>query len=306
LTPPDPRNNLLPRHLWFVFYAAACSFVFCGSLRTLFHLALTRDYDSHVLFILPVSAYVLYGKRQQVFLHARWDLIPGISLFFAAMALALLTEWGARFNAGYSHLWIRILVLVLLWISGFVFCYGLPALRTGRFSLLLLVLLLPLPAFLVDRAVTFLQEGSAFVAVWLFRALNVPLMREGLVFHIPSLDLEIAKQCSGIRTSLVLLLTTLLISDLVLTSVWRKSLLVLAVIPIVILKNGLRIVTISLLTIYVDRGFLHGWLHQSGGVVFYILGLFGLLVILKLLKQKEMLSAPELSGRAAGNLPARE
>jgi exosortase len=269
--------------------------VFSGSLRTLFGLALTHDYDSHVLLIIPVSAYLLYFKRREIFSHAHWSFLPGVTVFLAGAALALVPAVSEHFKTDYNYLSIRILAMVLLWVSSFVFCYGFPVVGAGRFCLLLLFLLIPIPECLVARAVGFLQECSAFVAVWLFRSLNVPLMREGMILHIPSLDLEISKQCSGIRSSLVLLLTSLLVSELVLTSLWRKSLLMLAVIPIVILKNGLRIVTISLLTVYVNRAFLHGWLHQSGGVVFYVLGVLGLLAILKLLKNKENVLRPRVA-----------
>jgi exosortase len=182
----------------------------------------------------------------------------------------------------------HVLAVVVLWICFFVFCYGRAAFRAARFPLLFLLLLLPIPDFLVEHAISLLQQGTAFVAFWLFKGLNVPVMREGLIFHIPSLDLEVAKECSGIRSSLILLITTLLVAEFFLRSLWRKSVLVLSVIPILILKNGLRIVTISLLTVYVSRAFLHSWLHQSGGIVFYLLGLLALVPIVKLLERKEI------------------
>jgi exosortase len=172
-----------------------------------------------------------------------------------------------------------------LWIASFVFFYGVPAFRTARFPLLFLLLLLPLPNFIVARAISLLQQGSAFIAFWLFKALDVPVNRQGMVFHIPSLDLEVTSECSGIRSSV-------LVAEFVLRSIWRKSLFVFSVLPIVMLKNGLRIVTISLLTVYINRGFLHGWLHQSGGVVFYALGLLTLLPILNLLKKHEVQGRP--------------
>jgi hypothetical protein len=58
------------------------------------------------------------------------------------------------------------------------------------------------------------------------------------------------------------------------------------------LKNAIRIVVISLLTVYLNRGFLHGWLHQSGGIVFYVLGLLMLMGILKFLKKWETRRTP--------------
>jgi exosortase len=251
----------------------------------------THDYDSHIFLIVPVSAYLIYRKRNEVFLKVRWGIAPGLSLFLAGAILGLLAVLNVRFNTGDEYLWMRVLALVVLWISGFVFCYGIPAFRAARFDLLFLLLLVPIPDFLVGRAISWLQEGSAFVAFWLFKTLHVPVMREGLIFHVPSLDLEVAKECSGIRSSTILLITTLLVAEFVLRSAWRKSVLVLSVIPVVILKNGLRIVTISLLTVYVSRSFLHSWLHQSGGIVFYLLGLLALLPILNLLKRSEIRGA---------------
>jgi exosortase/archaeosortase family protein len=64
-------------------------------------------------------------------------------------------------------------------------------------------------------------------------------------------------------------------------------LLVVAIIPILVIKNGVRIVTIYLLAAYVDPAFLHGWLHTSGGIVFYVLGLVALIPVTVLLRRWE-------------------
>ena len=295
----DQRSSLSRRHLYFLLLALASSFLFWGTLRSLIRIALTHDYDSHIFLIVPISAYLIYRKQREIFSNVRWDFVPGVSLFVAGAILGLLAALNPHFNSGDEYLWMRVLALVVLWISGFVFCYGLPAFRAARFPLLFLLLLIPIPDFLVGRAIALLQKGSAFVAFWLFKTLQVPVMREGLVFHVPSLDLEVSKECSGIRSSVILLITTLLVAEFVLRSVWRKSVLVLSVIPVVILKNGLRIVTISLLTVFVSRSFLHSWLHQSGGIVFYVLGLLALLPIVNLLKIREMRGAKDPIGMAA-------
>ena len=294
----DQGNKLLRRHLCFLLLALASSFLFWGTLRSLVRFAFTHDYDSHIFLIVPISAYLIHRKQHEIFSRVRWAFVPGVSLFVAGAILGLLAALNAHFNTGEEYLWMRALALVVLWISGFVFCYGQPAFRAARFPLLFLLLLIPIPDFLVGRAIALLQKGSAFVAFWLFKTLQVPVMREGLVFHVPSLDLEVSKECSGIRSSAILLITTLLVAEFALRSVWRKSVLTLSVIPVVILKNGLRIVTISVLTVYVSRSFLHSWLHQSGGIVFYVLGLLALLPMLNLLKRSEMRRAEDPIGVA--------
>jgi exosortase len=271
----------------------------------LVRVALEHDYDSQILLVVPISAFFLYRKRREVFANVRWDYIPALILFLPGVALGIVPVLIAQFRSA-DYLWIRMLALIIIWIAGFVFFYGFPAFRFARFPLFFLLLLLPIPNFLVERFISLLQQGSAFVAFWLFKALNVPVMREELVFHIPSLDLEVAKECSGIRSSVILLVTTLLVAEFVLRSAWRKLVIMLCVIPIVILKNGLRIVTISLLTIYVNRGFLHGWLHQSGGIVFYMLGLLSFLPILNLLKRGEIEADQASSSPAPSALRERQ
>lgn len=258
-------------------------------LKNLAVFATTHDYGSHIFLIVPISVYLIYLKRVQVFSKVQSDVLPSSILFLTAGAL----KWGAyTFNARSSsdYLWLEIVALLLFWTAAFIVCYGIDGFRVALFPFLFLLLIVPVPDFLMQKAISSLQEGSATVAFWLFKILNVPVFREGLVFHIPTLDLEVAKECSGIRSSVVLLITTLLLGELLLRTFWSKTILVVSLIPIVILKNGLRIVTISMLTIYVNRGFLYGWLHKSGGIVFYLLGLLALVPMFKLLKKLEIRS----------------
>ena len=63
--------------------------------------------------------------------------------------------------------------------------------------------------------------------------------------------------------------------------------LVLLVIPITMFKNGIRITTLSLLGVYVDRGFLTSSLHTDGGILFFILALCLMAPILFLLRRGE-------------------
>jgi len=62
---------------------------------------------------------------------------------------------------------------------------------------------------------------------------------------------------------------TALISYLALRSAWRRLLMLAIVVPLVLVKNGIRIVTICLLTIYVDPSVISGPLHRQGGFVFF-------------------------------------
>jgi len=85
-----------------------------------------------------------------------------------------------------------------------------------------------------------------------------------------------------------LLLTSLLAGHTFLRTPWTKTVIVLAILPVTILKNGVRIVTLSLLAMHVDPGFLAGQLHHEGGIVFFLLALVMLAPVLFLLRRSEL------------------
>jgi exosortase/archaeosortase family protein len=99
------------------------------------------------------------------------------------------------------------------------------------------------------------------------------------------LTIEIADECSGIRSSLGLLLTSLVAGHVELKRSWTRVILALAVFPIALLKNAVRIVMLTLLSMHVDPSFLTGRLHHEGGALFFLLGL-GMMVLLFLLLQR--------------------
>ena len=120
-----------------------------------------------------------------------------------------------------------------------------------------------------------------------FRMAGVPYLRQGFVFELPGVAIRVAEECSGIRSSLALLITTVLASHFFLRTNWKRMLLCVVVVPIVIFKNGLRIATLSILAIYVNPGFLYGRLHHQGGFVFFIIALLPMALVLRLLQKGE-------------------
>ena len=61
----------------------------------------------------------------------------------------------------------------------------------------------------------------------------------------------------------------------------------LLALPIAIVKNGMRIVTLSLLGAYVDKRVLSSSLHKYGGIPFFLVGLLLLGTILWALRRTE-------------------
>jgi exosortase len=166
-------------------------------------------------------------------------------------------------------------------------CFGSPVARRFLFPLLFLFWFVPIPAPALSKIVALWQQGSAISASMLFSAVGVPVTQDGMMLSIPGLTLEVAQECSSLRSSLMLIVTSMVLAHLFLRSLWRKTFVVLAAIPLSIAKNGIRIFTIAMLGTRVDPGFLHGTFHHHGGIVFFLLALFAVLLLLWLLHRTE-------------------
>jgi exosortase len=276
------ENHNYRRWLLFFFWLAASVAISWRVLTSLLNYSLGNDDASHILLIPFISAWLLFLDRRRIFSHLSSDIALSIPLAILGL-LSVMWSSPARLE---SHS-LTALGLVLLWIAGFALAFGWEATKTARFSLLFLFLFIPLPEALLGKVIYFLQRGSTEITSLFFSLTPVPVLREGFVFHLPRFSIEVARECSGIRSSIALLVLAILAGHFLLKSFWRQTVLVLAGIVVMIIKNGIRIVTLTLLANYVDPGFLYGNLHREGGVVFFMIGLLLLVPVLWLLQRGE-------------------
>jgi len=254
-------------------------------LRT-FELALRADEYTHLLLIVPISAALIFTERTVL----TPPLQPGVGFGLSLLIIAILIGGYARWAIGSqsdTQLSVSMGAMVLWWIGSFVLCFGARIARQFLFPLGFLFWLVPIPAPVLAKIVAFWQQWSATSASLLFSALGIPVTQNGVILSIPGLTIEVAQECSSLRSSLMLIVTTMVLAHLFLRSFWRKTAVVLAAIPLSIAKNGLRIFTISMLGTRVDPGFLHGNLHRHGGILFFLLALFTVLLLLWLLNHSE-------------------
>jgi exosortase len=182
---------------------------------------------------------------------------------------------------------IRMFALVLFWIGSCLVCFGSRVARALLFPLCFLFWLVPFPHSVLTAVITALQQGSAATAHWLFTAVGVPVSQDGVVLNIPGLTVEVSQECSSIRSSSMLLVTTMVLAQVLLRSAWRKAVVIAVAVPLSVAKNGLRIFTISMLGTRVDPGYLTGRFHHQGGIVFFAVALATVSVLIWFLRRQE-------------------
>jgi exosortase len=272
---------------WLAICIAACAALFLNPLRELLRLSLASDTYSHIVIIPLISILLIYFERDAIFRKTGGTSRFAVAFSSIGVLLYVLhRQFGFSISADGSLALAILGFLFLVW-SGFSWVFGSRVFRAGLFPLLFLLLMVPLPVTVIDRFVVWLQWGSAGVTSWIFHATGTPVVRNGLFFTLPGITIEIAKECSGIRSATALLITCLAAGYLLLRLPWTRAVLVLATIPVLILKNGIRITTLTLLALHVNPGFLDGRLHHQGGVVFFAVGLLMLLPILWWLQEFE-------------------
>jgi len=264
---------------------------FTSPLRGLVALGLQEGYSSHVLIAPAIAAYFFWTYREKIFSAVRspgWAAIPFISAGGAAILLAR-DYSGALSNNDYLSL--ATLSFLLFIIGIFISIFGYEATVAATFPFALLIFLVPLPSLVVEAVISGLQFGSAALVHWIFLLLGVPVLRNGTVFTVPGVSIEIAKECSGINSTIALVITAILISHETLRSTTRRILFVMLVLPLSLVKNAIRIVSLTLLATHVDMSFLTGNLHHHGGVVFFLVTLVLMLPIWKAVKRSDTNSA---------------
>jgi exosortase C (VPDSG-CTERM-specific) len=278
------------------FWSAACFVIallaaFGQPLLGLANYAAHSSLHSHILLIPFVSCYLLYLRRDHLPKKRVADIPLGILALVGGLGVFLFTHWLAfagRLPAdNYYFVLLTISFLCCLGAGGFFF-FGRDWMRAAAFPLAYLIFMIPMPDAMADALESASKYASAEVANVLFQLSGTPFLRAGLIFQLPNITIEVAQECSGIRSSWVLLITSILAANLFLRTRWRRFALIAFVIPLAILRNGFRILVIGLLCVNLGPQMIHSLIHRRGGPLFFMLSLIPFFLVLWWLRKGDV------------------
>ena len=288
---------------WCIYLVILCG-AFALYLRELTAFAAHSQVHSYILLIPLVTAYLIYIRWKHLSreLSSSW----GYALLSAAAGIGALLASQYFIDLGQNdYVTLIALSFFCFVIAGIFLFLGNKWARSAMFPLFFLAFMIPLPEAAVDLLENASKQASAEVANWLFLISGTPFLRNGTFFQLPGITITVAKECSGIRSSLVLVITSLLAANMFLHTTWRRALLVCAVIPLGLLRNGFRVLVISLLCVHIGPDMINSVIHRRGGPVFFALSLVPLFAMLWLFRRQELKRQDETARSASIAPPVR-
>jgi exosortase C (VPDSG-CTERM-specific) len=266
--------------------------LFLRPLVDLANYAAANDRYSYVFLVPIISAYFIWNKKGlkdwgYKHAHGKIYFITSIGTFSLLGYLAFYLYGLDLSHNDYLSLTIFSFICYLLAIA--LIAFGEAAVKKHCFSVCFLFLLVPIPSYVVGVFEVFLQYASAEATDWLLTISGTSCFRQGMVFEMPGLSLEIARECSGIDSTFVLVVVSIVAGRMLLKKTWSRIALTVLAVPLGILRNGMRVFTLAMLTLHVDPGTIDGPIHHQGGPMFFAISLaplFGLAMLLRRLERE--------------------
>ena len=268
-------------------FVVLLTLLFIHPLTRLMLYAARSDLHSHIVLVPFITAYLLYLQRGRPSVAYRSSvggtvIVGGIGIVAVAAAIA----WRSSLSINDGLALMALAFVSFVAAGGFLFL-GSKWMASKAFPVASLIFMVPLP----DAAVNWLEKASvlasAEAAALFINVSGTPMVRHGTVFELPGIVLQVGQECSGIHSSWVLFITSLLASHLFLRTRWRKTVLVAFVIPLGILRNGFRILVIGLLCVHVGPHMIDSNIHHHGGPIFFALSVVPLFLLVWWLRRQE-------------------
>lgn len=232
-------------------------------------------------FLVPLfSGYLVWTKRDALKRTPVRQSWAGVWLVAGAVFTLFLGVYGAELFL--SRISLVMVLGGLIWTLA-----GRAMLRELRFPLLVLLLAIPLPAVVYNQITFPLQIFASRLASAALPLFGVPVMRDGNIIQLPSMQLEVAEACSGIRSLMSLFTAAIFYGYFLEPSPKRRVVLALAALPIAVLANGVRILGTGLAVQYWDPDKALGFFHEFSGWLIFVFSLICLYVLHKVMQMGE-------------------
>jgi len=277
---PAPQSSTPPESLplWQIaIVGALLAWLYAATLSHLVSQWWNDPNFSHGFFVPPCAAFVVWQERSRLALLTPRPSWWGLPLLGLGMCVLVVVQMGAEFSLSRLSLLIALAGMIVLLLGWNYF-------RALLFPWAFLLLMIPIPQIVFNQITFPLQLLASKVAAAVLPVLGVPILREGNVINLPSMALEVAEACSGIRSLMSLVTLAIIYGYLMEKRIWVRWLLAIASVPIAVAANSIRIIGTGLLVQYWDADKAEGYFHASWGWIIFVVSLIMLYALHALIR----------------------
>jgi exosortase len=151
---------------------------------------------------------------------------------------------------------------------------GWPVLRILAFPILFLIFSVPAPDWMIDAATVPLKVFISDVVTRVLYAAGYPVAQNGVMIMIGSYQLLVKDACSGMNSIFAFsAIGVFYVYAFRLDSKLRAFLLLAAIIPITILANFIRVLSLVLIAYYGGIDEVEGILHDVTGIALFVVAI---------------------------------
>lgn len=228
----------------------------------------TKEIGAHGPIVLMTGGWLLWRRWSAMMAEARPGH-PALTILGAVAALGIYV-----FGRAYDFISLEAAGLYGFCLALLYDRVGLAVMLRNWFPLFYLAFVLPIPGWVLDQATAPLKLLVSFLATKVVEPFGIPIIREGVTMTVGIYQLLVEDACSGLNSLIGLIAITLFYIYLLRDAGWRYSLfLTTLIIPIAVLANVLRIVTLILLTYFFGDSVGQGFLHVTAGLFLFVLSL---------------------------------
>jgi exosortase D (VPLPA-CTERM-specific) len=220
----------------------------------------------------------LWEKRKTlgtILLSSEWR---GLPVLIVAVLLSLYGILGSSGNIAMPSVPLMVLLITL-------FCFGAEAVKRLSMPLGFLFFMVPVPGIIERHVGLYLKNISTSLGGSFIALCNIPVNVSGNIIDLGVTQLQVVDACSGMRYIFPLLALGVLYAHFFERALWKRTVCILATIPLGILFNALRIGITGVLTDCIGPQVAQGFFHDLSGWVIFVFALIMLFVISLILKR---------------------
>lgn len=167
-----------------------------------------------------------------------------------------------------------LLLITAYWLIGW------PPLRAMWFPVVYMLFIFPPPDTVVAMITQPLKIGISQAAIDLLYQFGYPIAGSGVMIIIGQYQLLIAAACAGLNSLISLSAISLFYIYIRHNANWRYALLLmLAIVPVAVFANFIRVLALILITHYFGDEAAQGFLHTFSGITMFLFSVLGIFAV---------------------------